>query len=266
MFFRENGMNVDLVDFYKGRTVFLICNGPSFGRVDHDLLRRSSIFTFGINNGGHLFRPNFWTCVDDPTRFMTSIWEDPTMLKFVPMAHFQKPIWLDAEERMSDDTVAAYPSIIGFRRNERFQAAQWLYEDTINWGNHEDLGGGRSVMISALRICHLLGFRRVNLLGCDFHMEKEAGYWFDEQRSDNAVKNNNNSYRIMTGFFRELLPHFEKAGLEVVNCTEGSHLDVFPMGSLKEAIEEAAVDVSAETYGKYVNRHKIQKPKEEGGE
>jgi len=256
MFFRDNGMNVDLVDLYRGSSVFLILNGPSFAEVDHSKLREPGILTFGINNGAHAFRPHFWTSVDDPTRFMESIWADPLITKFVPMAHFQKPIWDVQANTVSQRKVKSYPNVIGFRRNEQFLANQWLYEDTINWGNHKNRGGGRSVMLSALRLCFLLGFRRVFLLGCDFHMDTEKRYWFPEERSNAAIRNNTNAYQMLSNYFKELLPHFEEANFEVINCTPNSRLDVFPKWELDKALEQARVDTSATTEGMYVNRFK----------
>ncbi|MDF1813854.1 MAG: hypothetical protein P1V20_16755 [Verrucomicrobiales bacterium] len=256
MFFRDNGMNLDLIDLYHGRSVFLILNGPSFANVDHGKLRQPGILTFGINNGAHLFRPDLWTCVDDPTRFVESIWDDPKIMKFVPLAHFRKPVWDVEANLVSRKVVADFPNVAGFRRNEQFIASQWLREDTINWGNHGKRGGGRSVMLSALKICYLLGFRRVYLLGCDFRMSEDHRYWFPEERSGNAVSNNTKSYQIMRGYFTELLPFFGEAGFEVYNCTEGSQLDVFPFLPLDTALCDSVVDTSASTEGMYVNRYK----------
>ena len=256
MFFRDNGMNVDLIDLYRNAPVFLILNGPSFAKVNHDLLRQPGVLTFGINNGAHLFRPDFWTCVDNPTRFMKSIWADPKITKFVPMAHYRKPIW-DAERKaLSEELVAEFPNVIGFRRNEKFNAKQWLWEDTINWGNHGNLGGGRSVMLSALKICYLLGFRRIFLLGCDFRMDESNHYWFPEGRTSAAVRNNTSSYKIMQGYFEELRPYFEEAGFEVFNTVQDSGLKTFPYYPLEEAIGETVIDTSASTVGMYVDRRK----------
>lgn len=65
MFFRRNGSPVDLIDLYRGQSVFLICNGPSFSTIDQGQLKQPGILTFGMNNGAHSFRTCFWACVDD---------------------------------------------------------------------------------------------------------------------------------------------------------------------------------------------------------
>lgn len=259
MFFRNNGMNADLVDLYSGGTLFLVLNGGSLAEFDWSKLKAPGICTFGVNNGAHNFRPNFWTCVDDPTRFMRSIWADATITKFVPMAHFEKPIWDTGSDALSKLRVKNFPNVYGYRRNESFKADQWLFEDTINWGNHSSLGGGRSVMIAALRIAYLLGFRRVCLVGCDFHMDESNRYWFAEERSKQAINNNQNSYRILTGFFEQLQPRFLAADFKVVNCSPQSHLKVFPQADLEEELSAATISTADTTSGMYVDRFKPQK-------
>jgi hypothetical protein len=256
MFYRRNGMPLDLVNMYRGKSVFLINNGPSFKDVDKTLLKQPGIITFGINNGAHVFRPNLWTCVDDPSRFLKSIWDDPTITKFIPMAHFEKPIWDIKTNNFSEELVGDFPNVVGFRRNEKFDAEKWLWEDTINWGNHGDLGGGRSVMVSSLRICHLLGFKNVYLLGCDFEMSTDKKYFFEEQRSKNAINNNNNSYKIMTRYFEALNPLFKQVNFNVFNLNPKSHLKVFDFKDLREVVEKEKLDVSDTTFGMYTSRKK----------
>jgi hypothetical protein len=247
LFFGRKGMPATALEniYGPGGTVFLCLNGPSFDEETQQLLaRRPGVATFCVNNGAHGFRPDLWACVDAPERFMDSIWMDRTVMKFVP------------EERMGELTpssiaVSQCPRVYFFARNDRFNAATFLTEETINWGNHKDRGGGRSVMLVALRIAYELGFRRVVLLGCDFHMSETQRYWFAEQRTTRAIRNNLTSYEILTGFFQQLLPVFEAAGFAVVNATPGSRLTVFPLVDLESELAGAAVDVRASTEGMY---------------
>ncbi len=264
MFFRADGGTVDLADLYRGQTLFLVLNGSSLKDFDWDKLRRPGICSMGINNGAHGFRPQFWTCVDDPTRFMPSIWQDPCIQKFVFQGHLDKPIWDTERDVLSTLKVRDFPNVIGYRRNEHFQAHQWLHEDTFNWGNHQQYGGGRSVMLVALRLAYLLGFRKVHLSGCDFQMDEHKRYWFDEQRTPTAINNNTNSYRLLTGYFEQLKPYFIHAGFQVFNANPDSQLKVFPFVDLDEALRSAEVRTSASTHGMYVDRLKAPAlPKEE---
>jgi hypothetical protein len=255
MFFRRNGMVYDAIDLYNGKAVFIVNNGPSFNGIDQAKLKQPGILTYGMNNGAHLFRPNLWGCVDDPSRFMQSIWSDPTITKFIPMSHFDKPIWDKGKDSyIRGKTVGDFPNVIGFRRNELFDADTWLQEDTINWGNHKDNGGGRSVLIATMKICYLLGFKRIYLVGCDFSMDENNKYWFDEQRTEQSIKNNNKSYGMMNDYFAQLRPKFEEVGVEVNNLTPNSKLEAFNFMDFNEAIEKETIQTIESTYGMYVKR------------
>jgi len=257
-FFRENGQSVDLVDLYRGGSVFLLLNGPSTNDVDLSLLSVPGVFTYGVNNGAHITRPNFWSCVDSPHRFMGSIWADQTIQKYVPMSHLSKPVWDGQQECLSERRVADHPNVIGLRRNERFNAQTWLTESTINWGNHGALGGGRSVMLMALKVCYLLGFRNVFLVGCDFKMTAESGYFFKEGRTKQAIDNNTNSYMLMRGYFAQLKPYFDRAGFNVMNTTKDSALEAFPYIDFVEAakfsVREVEPLINLSTLGMYAER------------
>ena len=239
-FFTRDRASVSLEGIYRGASAFLICNGPSFAGLNHDLLKKAGIVTFGINNGPKSFRPNFWTCVDDPARFLKSIWLDPKITKFVPQAHFDKKIFDNSTWKMMDVKVGDCPNVIGYMRNEKFHAPRWLTENSISWGNHKDYGGGRSVMLPSIRILHLLGFRKVYLLGCDMKMTETYAYHFDENRSKGAVNCNMSTYdRLKNEYLPALKPVFEADGFQVFNCNPGSELKVFPFVSFEKAIEEA---------------------------
>ena len=265
-FFTREMCQLNLIGNYRGASAFMICNGPSLanGRYDLSLLKRPGVITYGMNNGARTVRPNFWTCVDDPKRFLKSIWLDPTITKIVPHAHSEKSIfdneaWKDlaVEEngKKKQVLVGQCPNVIYFHRNSKFMADRFLWEDTINWGNHKDYNGGRSVMLPVLRILFLLGFRKVYMLGADFRMSQDYTYHFDEQRSKGAVNGNLSTYdKLKSEMFPALKPHFDQAGFEVWNCTEGSQLDVFPFIKYEDAIEEATSkigDVNSRTWGLY---------------
>ena len=257
-FFRQDGAPVDLVDLYRGQSVFLVMNGGSLAGVDLDILQSPGIMTMGVNNGGHHIRPNFWSCVDEPYRFMPSIWLDPRITKFIPQAHFQKYLLDCDSKKLSRTRVYNCPNVIGYKRNERFNHDTFLTESTINWGNHGSLGGGRSVMLSSIRILHLLGFRTIYLLGCDFYMDPANKYFFSENREPNAISNNMNSYKIMRGYFSRLLPVFEKAGLSIFNLNPNSRLETFPFMSFDEAVVRSTGimlrELQRDTLGMYVKR------------
>jgi hypothetical protein len=250
-FFTREGSALPLMGNYRGAKAFLICNGPSFNSIDKDKL--SDCFTMGINNGVASYRPNLWCCVDDPARFIKSTWLDPKITKFVPYDHSEKELWNNEEYCELGMRVGDCPNVLYFKRNEKFHASRWLFESTLNWGDHKRYGGGRSVLLPALRILFLLGFRTVYLLGCDLHMHKDEpgkdlegkdtfknNYHFNEGRSKGAVNGNNSTYKKMIGtYFPALKPEFEKHGFNVYNCNPDSALKVFDYVPFDDAVANA---------------------------
>lgn len=246
MLFTRDGHNVFLGDMYRGHTAFLLCGGPSLPTHDLTKLQQRGLLTCAINNTATVFRPHLWVSVDPPGHFCDAIWYDPEIMKFVPLCHMEKTFMVRGEDDTlvpSTHVVGDMPAVFGYRRNEDFNANQWLYEDTFNWGNHsakvDAYGnkGSRSVFYIALRLMFYLGIRRLFLLGCDFRMEKgKQNYAFEQDRTAAAVRGNNSSYHIMNVRLKHLVPSFKKEGYQIFNCTPDSGLTVFPYMSFDEAV------------------------------
>jgi hypothetical protein len=265
-FFNREGCQMNLIGHYRGASAFLICNGPSIvnGKFDLSLLKRPGVITYGMNNGPRTIRPNLWSCVDDPKRFMKSIWFDPCIMKIVPHSFAEKKLFDNETWQDMDRVVGECPNVIYFHRNEKFMAERFLYEDTVNWGNSGDNGGGRSVMLASMRILFLLGFRKVYLLGADFNMSETNTYHFDEQRHKGAVNGNLSTYeKLQNEYFPALKPYFESEGFYVYNCNPESKLKVFDFVDFNDAISEAITplgDVENErTWGLYSKPEERQK-------
>lgn len=245
-FYSRAGSPLSLEGHYRGAHAFLMANGPSLGELD--LTPLQSRWSMTLNNGPRTFRGNANCSVDDPSRFSLSIWLDPTIMKFIPMSQFEKPLWDNRLLKHGDAgsvqhwekstlRVGHCPNVVGYRRNEKFHAPRWLWEETINWGNHTKYGGGRSVLLASLRILFLLGFRQVYLMGVDFEMTESKRYHFSENRSDASIRGNMSTYAKMQQWFLELQPHFLKAGFKVFNCNPNSRLTAFPHMPYQEALD-----------------------------
>ncbi len=262
LLFNRDGLNIFTGDLYKGRSAFLILSGPSFGELikgetnfndkntsNKELLKYPGFVTMSVNNSPKTFRPDLWCIVDSPQSFMKSIWLDPKITKFVPFDHAEKRIFDNESWKEMDMLVGECPNTTFFRRNEHFVPDQFLTSNTINWGEHTDskdaLGnkGGRSVMLVALRLLYHLGIRKVFLLGCDFNMDDNSKYHFEQDRSKSSQRGNNATYEILKSRFEALLPYFDKAGFKVFNCNENSRLKVFPYMPFEDAIKFATDDI-----------------------
>lgn len=246
MFFTREGISLPLINLYKNKSIFVVCNGPSLvnGDIDLSLLKMPGVVTYGMNNGAKTVRPNLWTSVDDPKRFLKSIWLDPNICKIIPQSHSEKTIFDNQNWQETNIVVGECPNVIYFHRNEKFNSNRFLIEDTINWGNSADFGGGRSVLLPVIRICYLLGFRNVFLLGADFTMSQNYTYHFDEQRAKGAVNCNMKTYdRLKNEYLPSLKPILEKEGMKIYNCNPNSELKVFDYLPFIDAISIATKDL-----------------------
>jgi len=266
MLFTRDGHSIWLGDIYCGRCAFLIMGGPSFKEIDSSKLNQPGFVTMSVNNSVKTFRPDLWTCVDSPDGFMKSIWLDPKIMKIVPFDHADKTIFDNEKWVMMNIVAGECPNTLFYRRNEKFIGPQWLFEDTFNWGNHKKYGGGRSVMLPAVRLLFYLGIRKVFLLGCDFSMSQTSTYHFEQSRALGSVNNNMNTYQQLKVRFAELRPIFERHGFQIWNCNERSQLKAFPYMSFEEALKiatEEMPDIANErTEGLYERKAQIKKQKE----
>ena len=266
--------SVSLSGFYRGRSAFLMLSGPSLKQIDLSLLDTRGIVTMAVNNAWSVRRPTLWTCVDDPGRFIDVGWKDPGILKFVPTCMWDKRLRVmnpDGTLRTSAFKVHQMPGVLFFRRSDHFDHERFLTGDTVSWGNDaknpDSLGitGKRSVMLVALRLLHYLGFSTVYLLGCDFKMDPERKYAFDEHRAANAIRHNNVLYDSLSRRFEALKPHFEKHRFRVVNCSPGSALEVFEKMAFEDAVKAAASECGKpiRTDGWYEPNPKASAPQQE---
>lgn len=246
-----------LGDIYRGRSAFLIAGGPSFSKIDKDKLNLPGVMTMGINNSVRTFRPSMWISVDSPDHWIRSTWLDPRIQKFVPIDMASKFLFNSDTWKFMEQRVGDCPNVVYFKRNEHFRAKQFLWEDCFNWGNHKDHGGGRSVMLLAIRMLYVLGFRKVYLLGVDFKMDRRHKYHFDQDRHKGSIRGNMSTYEKLNKWLVELRPLFEEQDFHVYNCNQQSNLKAFDHVSFDDAMDDVHshmdfVDVSKErTQGLY---------------
>jgi hypothetical protein len=234
---------IKLEKLYDGQSCFLILSGPSLANHDLTKLKQPGIVTFGVNNSAKVFRPNMWTCVDDPEKFLISIWKDPSIMKFAPIGKYNKKLFDNIKWEETDIPTSSCPNVIYYHRNEHFNAETFLTQTTVNWGNHKKYGGRRSVFMAAIKILYLLGFTRVFLVGCDFKMELDKqNYAWPQDRTNSSVKGNNTTYGEMKSRFTTMRPMFEAANFFIYNCNVTSEFKVFPFIDFDAAVNLALAD------------------------
>lgn len=258
-FSSADGKPIDLTGMYRGRSAFLVCGGPSFakmpGRVPR-ILKRPGFLTMGVNNSAKAFRPDLWCCVDEPDHFIRSVFLDPRIMKFCPVGKREKSLWHSDKWYMMDTKTRECPNVRYFCLTHDGFPGGFMTRPDFFWGFDKDNGGGRSVMHVAVKLLYVLGIRRIFLLGADFHMTESERYSFVQHRARGSVKGNNSTYAKLNERFTILRPQFEAAGLQVFNCTPGSHLDAFERMDFMDAADivqgEFGVNTKGErTYGLY---------------
>jgi len=253
IFLNRLGREANLIDMFRGKSCFLVCNGPSVTSREKYLLNQPGIISMGINNGIATsdFRPNLWTAQDPPVKFMGGIWEDPRIMKFT-LWDYRKKFYFDHRTGvMGNRKISSMPNIFFHRRHSKFVPDVWLDANCIVWGRPLKENGNRSTMLAALHILWFLGFDNIYLLGADFRMSKSAKYSFEEKRTRGAIKHNNRLFKRFMGYFAALQPYLLRAGFKVWNCNPNSYLTAFPYKPFDKALDENLINTSVSTVGMY---------------
>ena len=234
-----------LTNQFWNQSVFICANGASFKNLDWSKLKQPGIVTFGMNNGAQAFRPNLWSGQDTPGKFMESIWEDPTIMKFTDINNAKK-------EYAPNKKVSDSPNMVYHVRKSDFNPDTWASSNHISWG----LKDTRCSLMATLHICFFLGFKKIYLLGVDWNMTPDNKYFFEQDRTPEAIAQNMKLYCEQSAHLAELYPRLKNLGRQIYNCTAGSKLNVFPFMDFDAAIQEAAIDTSESTLGRYEEQWK----------
>ncbi len=255
MFYNYEHKDISIKDLYKNQSCFLICSGRSLNDMDLDLLRRPGIVTFGLNNSPRVFRPDLWTSGDNVGNFISSIYKDPKIKKFITYAKRNDYLFDNFKWEQSQTKVMDCPNVIYYHMNDDWNEKTYLSEDGVSWGRKRDDGGCRSVMMAAVKIIYSLGFRKLFIIGADFKMDENNKYAFKQDRTQGSIRNNNNAYKKLNERFTLLRPYFEENNFHVFNCTPDSGLKSFDYIDYKTAIDIAVKDfpdvVNERTEGLY---------------
>lgn len=252
-----------------GTSIFFIGSGPSLLKQNLDLLKEKHITTFAVNNvAAKLVKPNLWCCVDEPKAFHNVIWDDPTIMKFIPSnksgKHFYRVIGGKPFQN-SNCPAMRTPNTYVFNLKGHFDHKTFFTENEVSWGCEkgveDSLGikAGRSVLLPSFRLMHYLGFKRIYLLGCDFNMQhdpkgkgKGLTYAFSQYKHAGGCKTNNDCYSIMDKRLAALRPLLEEDGVKVYNCTPNSKMTAFDFMDYEEAIEKERFKEKVFTNNMYV--------------
>lgn len=221
--------NGELKDKFKGETCFILGNGPSIKNLD--ISKLNGKHTFAVNGfyESPLYeqlKPEVY-CVYDKFEFAKR------------KDHLQNMV--DKNER---DTIFLFNRrAIGQIRNDR--NCYYVYSNILPTAhnNSYDLTKNANTFINVLGFCVMcaiyMGFRRIVLLGNDFSRftSRKQHHFYDV---DKQIDRKESMFQELQGNAiainqHELLYQYCKAhGIEIVNATQESLMDVYPIVTLED--------------------------------
>jgi hypothetical protein len=265
VFFRHNMSNMNFYNIFHGETVYLIGRGPSLRKFVENkaiakMLYHPSTILYGMNSSPEVLNCDvqLWSCVDQMTKFPKRIYKNPNIMKFIPMNRMKTTIYdpRNHDDKktlcLSDDNGNLYPShcpnMYGVQTfiydsdsvNTLSFGKAFLTSPSVLYGYYK---GQKSVFLFALKICILLGFKRIVLVGVDYKMDKNEPYYQQTSEDFNAfhVQHNNRLYNTTAPILKEIhnLLKNKKTNYrtEIVTAQEIELMPFIPTTNLKEELE-----------------------------
>jgi len=235
---------VDLQDVFAspgGAAAFLVGGSPALADAPLRNVEASRVPILAMNNAVTLVRPNFWNAVDLAGRFVTSVYRDPTVIKFMPVSRFDNLV------PGTDRKVCEMPGMLFYELDPTVGYRDFLAPSRrIVWWN--------DTMIASIQILYRLGFRRLYTLGVTLAMDPERPYAFDEHYEAKRAATCHHHYQTMGHRLRLLRSYLELGGLAITSCTPESMLnDFFPYRPIEQVLAEVALPVAGpdQTRGLY---------------
>ncbi len=219
---------------WDGQTVAIFAGGPSLTQRDVDAVKRALHVRCITVNDSYRLAP--WA---DLAYFCDLRWWS---------WHHERPEWREmlARAASGDAIVATLENLELLGKHPYIRSLRNVGRDGIALEPGHIKNGGNGGY-QALNIAVQLGARRVLLLGFDMRRVGTRSHWHD----GHPVIAPDTVYRdLMIPAYTGAAPELARLGVEVVNCTPGSALTVFPFQSIDEALRHetsAAADPSAAT-------------------
>lgn len=204
-------------DLCAGRTVAVFASGPSLTREDCDKCEAAGFYRIAVNDAFKLA----------PTSDMLYA-ADAKWWNF----HRDEALKFGGLKVTVDESVVYHHVMqLGWRKKEPSGPTLGYSDDpaVICTGGNS---GYQAVHIAALG-----GAKRIILLGFDMRSKGGKSHFFGDHPA--PLTNEPQVWPQFVAAFRTLAPELKKRGVEVLNCTEGSALDAFPMATLCDALMAA---------------------------
>ena len=227
----------ELRDIFHDETAVLIGGAPSLKEQPYHLLERRGVLTMAMNNAATLVRPTLFVCGDHPDCYDPTILLDPTIMKFGPMS------WAETETKtfITGRKFYTFPNMYFYMQAAKVPWDEYLADRAeVPWYNNTILAG--------IHILYILGVRRIILAGSDFMFGKTSDYAHGQILGSLEKKWNLDLYNHLVKELRTLRPVFDKAGLELMDCSKNSRLSqVYQHIDLETAVKLATKEFPSAT-------------------
>ncbi|WP_159950347.1 6-hydroxymethylpterin diphosphokinase MptE-like protein [Polaribacter septentrionalilitoris] len=223
-----------LKDKYKGKKLVLLCNGPSLNHVDFDELKKSNVFTIGLNKINLLFdstdyRPDLIVSVNKLVIEQNQLFFNNTNILTILDSSAKGKI----KKRKNVNFIHSLPFQLKFAADVTGSVCQ-----------------GYTVTYVALQIAYHLGFEKVALVGCDHNFATKGSS--NMTVTSGKVDPNHFSSKYFSDGAKWQLPdllgsemhykmakeYYEANDREIVNCTSGGKLEIYRRMQLRDFLNE----------------------------
>lgn len=220
-------------DIHKGERCFVVATGPSLNYDDLSLIKGE--FSFGMNSICKILKdtpwhPSYYAIQDEDVYKKI----EPDILNNVKCTtlvshqfdyHFNMP-----------DHFVKYPY-----NNYQLRRSSYLDDCTGSHGNFKfspncylEVCGSPTITYSILQLAVYMGFKDIYLLGVDCNYTQGAN---NHAVSYGAmISNAERTNRRMTEAYECAKKYADEHGINIVNCSRGGALEVFPRKSLEEVL------------------------------
>lgn len=212
------------LDIHRGETCVIIGNGPSLDKIPSEWLDK--YITFGSNQIYRKpYKPDYYCIIDEAMMYRC-------LPKLQEGWRPKKEMFIRAECGLEDNN--------------------WIYPVVFN-GYSRDINAfivmGGTVTYAMMQIATFMGFTKILLVGIDHYYPKSmtgksGGFTAKGKDPDHFTCNDGEPYfepgkeyarpEDTTLSYRAAGMFFGEFGIECINLTEGTKLDVFKKGSIKE--------------------------------
>lgn len=229
------GKNTKFKNKHKGETCFILATGPSLARIDAknvDFIKKE--ITIGVNSFNktklaETISPNYYTMIDN------LYWGDRAHCFAEVVEKFKAcpPIFI------SDPRAKSIVQIASNVQDHIFIYSKKYPINKVSAELDSGIYAAMNVVSYSILAAIYMGFKRINLLGCDYNAFCCAGvgHAYDDRDELIGVEYNLGFYlkyyHLTTEFHYLIAKLAREKGVEIVNMSEGSILDAYRRENVK---------------------------------